>query len=87
MSKISDAAKEVSQFSKGLTRCAVEGDMDALRGGLVIASAFVALTVIILNDMAKRPLVFLSRVLIGNYDPYKDLRPEAQAFINAWGVK
>jgi len=87
MSKISDAIEEMGQFSQGLVKCAAKGNEEELLSALTLSAAFVNLTAQLLKEIARNPVGFGMKILLGGrFDPYKELRPQAQVFIDRWGL-
>jgi len=85
MSKISDALLKIGQFGEGLAACAQAEDQEQLRVGAGIAARYLERTVTAFGPMVRQPFKFLLMVLSGGrWDPFEDLRPEAQEFIDRW---
>ena len=71
--KVRDAQKEIKQFVQGAINTIRMGDSEGKAKALTIAIAYLSRTA----EILKRPEMLLK-------DPYKDLRPAAQAFIDKW---
>jgi len=76
MSQLSEALKEVGQFITASFNAIAAKDVDAQAEALIIARAYLEVS----RALMSKPLTILTT----RKDPYKELRPAAQAFINTW---
>ena len=85
MSKISDAIRECEAFTEVVVYRLANGPPESIEQALIVANAFIKATAEALSKLRRDPFGVAWKVFFsGGWDPFEDVRPLADSFLNQW---